>query len=82
MDNATGICNSSAENFDLLTRKGIFPYEYIDCVEKLKDTCLPPRKSFYSSLTGDTVSEDNYAQAVNVWQRFSIRTLANVAIYI
>jgi len=29
----------------------------------------------FSSLTGDTVSEDNYAHAVNVWQRFSIRTL-------
>jgi len=66
-------CNLSAENFDLLTRKGIFPYEYIDCVEKLKDTCLPPRESFYNSLTGDT--EDNYAYTVNVWQRFSIRTL-------
>jgi len=37
--------------------------------------CLPSRESFYSSLTGDTVSEDNYAHAVNVWQRFSIRTL-------
>jgi len=70
MDNAT--CALSAENFDLLTRKGIFPYEYIDCVEKLDDTCLPSRE-FYSSLTGDIVSEDNYAHAVNVWQRFSIR---------
>jgi len=67
--------NLSAENFDLLTRKGIFPYEYIDCVDKLEETELPPRESFYSSLTGDTVSEDNYAHAVNVWQRFSIRTL-------
>jgi len=34
--------NLNAENFDLLMRKGIFPYEYIDCVKKLKDTCLPP----------------------------------------
>jgi len=67
-------CNLSVENFDLLTCKGIFPYEYIDCVEKLEDTCLPRRESFYNSLTGDTVSEVNYAHAVNVWQRFSIRT--------
>jgi len=66
-------CNLSAKNFNLLTRKGVFPYEYIDCVEKLEETCLPPCESFYSSLTGDTVSEDDYA--VNVWRRFSIRTL-------
>ena len=65
----------SAENFDLLTRKGVFPYEYVDCVDKLQDTRLPSRESFYSSLTGDTVSESDYAHAVNVWQRFSIRTL-------
>ncbi|XP_077263129.1 uncharacterized protein LOC143897999 [Temnothorax americanus] len=70
-------CELSAENFDLLTRKGVFPYEYIDCVEKLEDLCLPPRDSFYSSLTGDTVSESDYAHAVNVWQRFSIRTLGD-----
>jgi len=65
----------SVENFNLLTRKGIFPYEYIDCVQKLDKMCLPSRESFYSSLTGDTVSESNYAHAANVWQRFSIRTL-------
>ncbi|KYN30743.1 hypothetical protein ALC56_14987 [Trachymyrmex septentrionalis] len=65
----------SDEEFELLTRKGVFPYEYVDCVEKLRDTLLPPRESFYSSLTGDTVSESDYAHAANVWQRFSIRTL-------
>jgi len=35
---------------------------------KVKDTSLPPRESFYHSLTGDTVSKKNYAHAVNVWQ--------------
>ncbi|XP_024868109.1 uncharacterized protein LOC112452227, partial [Temnothorax curvispinosus] len=65
----------SDNDFELLTRKGVFPYEYIDCVEKLEDKCLPPRDSFYSSLTGDTVSKSDYAHAVNVWQRFSIQTL-------
>ncbi|KYN26658.1 hypothetical protein ALC57_03967 [Trachymyrmex cornetzi] len=67
--------DSSDEKFELLTRKGIFPYEYIDSVEKLQDTRLPSRELFFSSLTGDTVSESDYAHAVNVWQRFSIRTL-------
>ncbi|XP_026830520.1 uncharacterized protein LOC113563293 [Ooceraea biroi] len=65
----------STNDFDLLTRKGVFPYEYVDCAEKLEDTRLPPRESFYSSLTGNTVSESDYAHAVNVWQRFAIRTL-------
>ncbi|KYM96845.1 hypothetical protein ALC62_12487 [Cyphomyrmex costatus] len=65
----------SEENFNLLTRKGVFPYEYINCSEKLNESCLPPRDSFYSSLTDDTVSESDYAHAVNVWQRFSIQTL-------
>jgi len=52
----------SIENCDLLTRKGIFPY--VDCVEKLDEMCLPSRESFYSSLTGDTVSD--YAHVANV----------------
>ena len=47
-------CKLSAEDFDLLTRKGVFPYEYIDCVEKLQDTRLSPHELFFSSLTGDT----------------------------
>ena len=63
----------SDEEFELLTRKGVFPYEYIDCVEKLQDTRLLPRELFFSSLTGDTVSESDYA--ANIWKRFSIRTL-------
>ncbi|XP_036140462.1 uncharacterized protein LOC118644854 [Monomorium pharaonis] len=65
----------SDEDFDLLTRKGVFPYEYVDCVNKLQDTCLPPRESFFSSLTSDTVSESDYMHAENVWKRFSVQTL-------
>ncbi|KYM82395.1 hypothetical protein ALC53_07183, partial [Atta colombica] len=68
--------NLSAEDFDLLTRKGIFPlifmsiYIYILTVEKLEKTELPSCELFYSSLTGDTVSESDYASAVNVLSPF------------
>ena len=64
----------STEDFNLLTRKGVFPYEYLDCANKLQDPCLPTRESFYSSLTGETVSETDYTHAETVWQRFGIRT--------
>jgi len=43
-------CKLNAEDFDFLTRKSVFPYEYIDCVEKLQDTRLSPCELFFSSL--------------------------------
>ncbi|XP_043269138.1 uncharacterized protein [Venturia canescens] len=63
------------DNFNLLTRKGVFPYEYIDSFDRLEETALPPRESFYSSLTDSTVSESEYAHALTVWERFSTQTL-------
>ncbi|KYN44474.1 hypothetical protein ALC56_01072 [Trachymyrmex septentrionalis] len=39
----------------------IFLYEYVDCVEKLQNTRLSPHELFFSSLTGGTVSESDYA---------------------
>ncbi|RLU15728.1 hypothetical protein DMN91_011483, partial [Ooceraea biroi] len=65
----------STNDFDLLTAKGRVPLRVRGLRRKIEDTRLPPRESFYSSLTGDTVSESDYAHAVNVWQRFTIRTL-------
>ena len=32
--------------FDLLKRKGVYPYDYVDLVDKLAETALPPKKRF------------------------------------
>jgi len=70
------LCKFSAEDFDLLIRKGAYSFEYVvDCVEKLNERCLPPRELFYNSLIGDTISESDYAHAPNVRKWFFIRTL-------
>ncbi|XP_050456464.1 uncharacterized protein LOC126854114 [Cataglyphis hispanica] len=61
-------------DFELLTRKGVFPYEYVDDIDKLRETRLP-REAFRSSLTGDTVSGSDYERAIKVWERFCVRTL-------
>ena len=45
---------------DMLLRKGVFPYEWFDDIEKLDKTGLPPIQAFHSSLTGEGVSEKDY----------------------
>ncbi len=63
--------------FDLLTKKGIYPYEYIDSLEKMNETQLPPMKYFYSSLRGKPISEEDYSHAQEVWQVFGCKNLGD-----
>ena len=65
-----------AENeLDLLTRKGLYPYEYMDSPEKLKETQLPPKDAFYSRLNDEDISDENYAHAQKVWEAFKIKSM-------
>ena len=34
------------ESFDFLKRKGVYPYNYVDSVDKLAETTLPPKEAF------------------------------------
>ena len=62
---------NSGRSFDFLTRKGIFSYEYVNCVEKLEDTRLLSRESFFSSLTDDTVSESAHPANICLVERLA-----------
>ncbi|KYN28025.1 hypothetical protein ALC57_02565 [Trachymyrmex cornetzi] len=76
-------CKLSAEDFDLLTRKGVFPYEYVDCVEKLQDTRLSPRELFFSSLTGlnfDQLNTNFRTRAKNDFEK-NLYKLMNNAVF-
>lgn len=63
------------EDWQLLTQKGIYPYEYIDSLEKLQESSLPPLSSFYSTLTESTPSPADYSRAQKVWNTFGCKTL-------
>ena len=71
----TGFEDYSELQYDLLTRKGIYPYEYVSRWDKFKETQLPPIESFYSNLNMSNVSEDDYECAQRVWKEFRIRNL-------
>ncbi|KAL4090226.1 hypothetical protein QTP88_025121 [Uroleucon formosanum] len=65
----------SLSTLNLVTRKGVFPYEYIDNPIKLNETCLPPKQSFYNSLKDEEISDKDYAHAHEIWKRFKLKTL-------
>ena len=41
----------------LLLKKGIYPYEYIDSFERFGETQLPEKAKFYSSLSGQGITD-------------------------
>lgn len=63
------------KNFDLMSAKGIFPYDYITSIEKFKETSLPPIEAFYNALTNFHITEEQYKDAQNVWKKTNCETL-------
>ena len=63
------------ENVDLLTRKGVYPYDYVSSIEELSETQLPPKEEFYSKLNDECISDDDYQHAINVRNTFKCKTI-------
>ena len=61
----------------LLLRKGVYPYEWMDSMEKMEHTSLPPKESFYSTLTLSHISDEDYTHAQNVWRTFNMKTMGD-----
>ena len=63
------------KDINLLKQKGIYPYEYIDSIDKLNETQLPPIEAFYSTLKQEIITEEEYQHAQKVWNTFNCQTL-------
>jgi len=66
-----------ARDIPLVTRKGVYPYEYTDGWDKLDETSLPPKEEFYSSLKEKGIKDSNYDHAKSVWSHFGCQTLGD-----
>ena len=54
----------------LLLKKGIYPYEYMDSLERFGENQLPEKEKFFSSLSGKGITDGEYAHAQKVWEKF------------
>ena len=60
---------------DLVFAKGNYPYEYMDGRDKFLLTEFPPIDAFYSSLSEETITPEEYERAQKVWSEFNIENM-------
>ena len=63
------------EKFNLMTRKGVYPYDYMDSFEKFNKTELPTKEEFYSILNNEHITDEDYCHAQKVWNTFQLQTM-------
>ena len=70
-------CNGYINKFVLLLRKGVYPYEYMDSWERFDETSLPDKKSFYSELYLEDITDKDYAHAQKVFEELKLKILGD-----
>uniref|UniRef100_A0A8D8U0I7 DNA-directed DNA polymerase n=1 Tax=Cacopsylla melanoneura TaxID=428564 RepID=A0A8D8U0I7_9HEMI len=64
---------------NLLLKKGIFCYDYLSNLSKLKETKLPKFDDFFSKLYNQPISQEDYNHASTVFNTFNCKTLGDYA---
>jgi hypothetical protein len=64
-----------ATKANLLTRKGVYPYDYMSSWDKFEEPSLPTRKKFYNSLKKRHISRADYKYAQLVFKEFGLTSL-------
>ena len=60
---------------NLMSQKGVYPYDHMDSFEKFNQTELPTKDQFYSILNDQHITDDEYDHAKKVWKAFKIKTM-------
>ena len=66
-------CNNGINKFILLLKKGVYPYEYMDSLERFDETPMPDKKAFYSNLNIKSIKDVDYRYAQKVFEEFRIK---------
>lgn len=66
---------------ELLSRKGVFPYEYAtDENSLINTTVLPPIETFYDTLRECHIDQQDYQHSQRVWSHFKCKNLLDYMI--
>ena len=72
-------CNKDINKFILLLRKDVFPYEYMDSLDKFDEALLPDKEVFYNSLNMENIADVDIdcRHAKRVFKKLHNKNLGN-----
>ena len=73
--NTSRFCHKDLNKFILLLRKGVYPYEYMDNLERFNETLLPNKETFYNNLNMEDITDTDYMHAKKVFKGFKLKHL-------
>ena len=77
--NLTQHCNLGkffrGSELELVKKRGVYPYDYMDSSERLSETSLPSIDHFYSKLNDTSISTSDYTHAQRVWEEFGMKSM-------
>ena len=71
----------TGDKLSLMSQKGVYPYDYMDCFEKFDQTELSTKKQFYSVLNSQHITNVEYDHARKVWGTFNLKIWVNTMTY-
>ena len=71
-------CKGNINNFVLLLRKGVYPYEYMDSWERFNEISLLDKKYFCGELNKEDITDKDYDHYQKVWEVFEIKNLVSI----
>ena len=72
-----GFEKRSPKQKELLIRKGVYPYEYMDSWDKFEEKRLPSKDEFYSKLNMLGISEKDHQHTCKVWNEFGLKNMGD-----
>ena len=57
----------------LISRKGVYPYDYMDSFVKFSEEKLPPKEKCFNRLNERHISDEDFAQ--NVWEKLGLKNM-------
>ena len=67
--------HATTDQLDLLLRKQVYPYEYMNSRDPFNETSLTPKDAFFEKHCGQDRSDEEYAHAQKLWSTIGCKTI-------